>query len=63
MPASVNRPLAWAASPSGVNASGQFFPHAELLASAYGSDENMEGIRTFLDRRSPDFLAARGLVD
>ena len=38
---------------------GSFFPHAELLASAYGSAENMEGIRGFLERRPPDFAAFR----
>ena len=36
-----------------------FFPHAELLASAYGSPENMEGIRSFLEKRKPEFRAFR----
>lgn len=34
---------------------GSFFQHAELLASAYGSPENMEGIRSFLEKRKPDY--------
>jgi dihydroxynaphthoic acid synthetase len=32
-----------------------FFPTAELLASAYGNEENMEGISAFLEKRPPDF--------
>jgi dihydroxynaphthoic acid synthetase len=32
-----------------------FFPNAELLASAYGNEENREGIVAFLEKRSPDF--------
>jgi enoyl-CoA hydratase/carnithine racemase len=38
---------------------GNFFPHAELLASAYGSPENLEGIQGFLERRPPAFRAFR----
>ncbi len=36
-----------------------FFPSAELLASIYGNDENMEGIRAFLEKRRPDFRKFR----
>jgi len=32
-----------------------FFPNAELLASAYGNEENMEGINAFLQKRPPNF--------
>lgn len=32
-----------------------FFPNAELLASAYGNEENMEGITAFLEKRPPNF--------
>jgi len=32
-----------------------FFPNAELLASSYGNEENMEGINAFLQKRSPNF--------
>jgi naphthoate synthase/2-ketocyclohexanecarboxyl-CoA hydrolase len=32
-----------------------YFPTSELLASIYGNDENMEGIRAFLEKRKPDF--------
>ena len=32
-----------------------FFPNAELLASAYGNEENMEGISAFLEKRPSDF--------
>jgi naphthoate synthase/2-ketocyclohexanecarboxyl-CoA hydrolase len=32
-----------------------FFPSAELLASAYGNEENMEGITAFLEKRPSDF--------
>ena len=38
---------------------GAFFPNAELLASAYGNAENMEGINAFLARRPPDFRQFR----
>jgi len=34
---------------------GSFFAHAELLAAAYGSPENMEGIQAFLQKRKPDY--------
>ncbi|MBK5264837.1 MAG: enoyl-CoA hydratase/isomerase family protein [Alphaproteobacteria bacterium] len=34
---------------------GSFFPNAELLASAYGNEENMEGITAFLEKRPPNF--------
>ena len=34
---------------------GSYFPTSELLASIYGNDENMEGIRAFLEKRKPDF--------
>lgn len=36
-----------------------YFPNAELLASIYGNDENMEGIRAFLDKRPPNFRKFR----
>ena len=36
-----------------------FFPNAELLASAYGNAENMEGITAFLEKRPTDFLRFR----
>ncbi len=36
-----------------------FFPSSALLASIYGNDENMEGIRAFLDKRKPDFRRFR----
>jgi dihydroxynaphthoic acid synthetase len=36
-----------------------FFPSAELLASAYGNEENMEGITAFLQKRPPDFRRFR----
>jgi naphthoate synthase/2-ketocyclohexanecarboxyl-CoA hydrolase len=36
-----------------------FFPNAELLACAYGNEENMEGINAFLGKRSPDFRRFR----
>ena len=38
---------------------GAFFPAGELLASIYGNDENMEGIRAFLEKRRPDFRKYR----
>jgi naphthoate synthase/2-ketocyclohexanecarboxyl-CoA hydrolase len=38
---------------------GTFFAHGELLASAYGSPENMEGIKSFLEKRKPDFSQFR----
>lgn len=31
-----------------------FFPAGEMLTSTYGNDENMEGIRAFLEKRRPD---------
>ena len=34
-----------------------FFPNAELLASIYGNEENMEGIKAFLEKRPPAFDA------
>jgi dihydroxynaphthoic acid synthetase len=36
-----------------------FFPNAELLASIYGNEENMEGINAFLGKRKPDFRRFR----
>ncbi|MGV3633813.1 MAG: enoyl-CoA hydratase-related protein [Pseudorhodoplanes sp.] len=36
-----------------------YFPNAELLASIYGNDENMEGIRAFLEKRPPNFRRFR----
>jgi naphthoate synthase/2-ketocyclohexanecarboxyl-CoA hydrolase len=36
-----------------------FFPNAELLASIYGNEENMEGITAFLEKRKPDFRRFR----
>jgi len=36
-----------------------YFPSSALLASIYGNDENMEGIRAFLDKRKPDFRKYR----
>jgi dihydroxynaphthoic acid synthetase len=36
-----------------------FFPHAELLAAGYGSPENMEGIRSFLEKRAPQYRQFR----
>ena len=36
-----------------------FFPNAELLASIYGNDENMEGINAFLGKRKPNFRRFR----
>ena len=36
-----------------------YFPSSELLASIYGNDENMEGIRAFLEKRKPDFRQYR----
>ena len=36
-----------------------FFPSSALLASIYGNEENMEGIRAFLDKRKPDFRRFR----
>lgn len=37
-----------------------YFPTSELLAAAYGSEENMEGIRAFLEKRQPEFRRFRG---
>ncbi len=37
-----------------------FFPTAELLASIYGNEENMEGINAFLAKRPPNFRRFRG---
>ncbi len=37
-----------------------FMPAGELLASIYGNEENMEGIKAFLEKRPPDFLRFRG---
>lgn len=34
---------------------GSFFPTGELLASIYGNEENMEGVRAFLEKRKPEF--------
>ena len=36
-----------------------YFPTSGLLASIYGNEENMEGIRAFLDKRKPDFRKYR----
>jgi len=36
-----------------------YFPSSGLLASIYGNDENMEGIRAFLEKRKPDFKQFR----
>ncbi len=36
-----------------------FFPTAELLASIYGNEENMEGITAFLGKRPPAFRKYR----
>jgi dihydroxynaphthoic acid synthetase len=36
-----------------------YFPSSALLASIYGNEENMEGIRAFLDKRKPDFRKYR----
>ena len=36
-----------------------YFPSGALLASIYGNEENMEGIRAFLDKRKPDFRKYR----
>lgn len=36
-----------------------YFPNAELLASVYGNDENMEGVRAFIEKRPPDFRRFR----
>jgi len=36
-----------------------YFPSSALLASIYGNDENMEGIRAFLEKRKPDFRQYR----
>lgn len=38
---------------------GSFFPNAELLASIYGGEENMEGIKAFLEKRPPAFRRFR----
>jgi len=39
-----------------------FFPNAELLASIYGNEENMEGVKAFLEKRKPDFRRFRRKV-
>jgi len=36
-----------------------FFPNAELLAGAYGNEENMEGITAFLEKRPTNFRQFR----
>jgi naphthoate synthase/2-ketocyclohexanecarboxyl-CoA hydrolase len=36
-----------------------YFPSSALLASIYGNEENMEGIRAFLEKRKPDFKRFR----
>lgn len=36
-----------------------YFPHAELLASIYGNEENMEGVNAFLEKRPPNFRRFR----
>lgn len=36
-----------------------YFPTSALLASIYGNDENMEGIRAFLEKRKPNFRKFR----
>jgi dihydroxynaphthoic acid synthetase len=36
-----------------------YFPNAELLASIYGNEENMEGIKAFLEKRPPNFRRFR----
>jgi dihydroxynaphthoic acid synthetase len=39
-----------------------FFPSAELLASIYGNEENMEGITAFLEKRKPNFRRFRRAI-
>jgi 1,4-dihydroxy-2-naphthoyl-CoA synthase len=39
-----------------------FFPSAELLASIYGSEENMEGINAFLEKRKPNCRRFRSAI-
>lgn len=41
---------------------GSYFPTSELLASIYGNEENMEGIRAFLEKRKPEFRKYRRAV-
>lgn len=36
-----------------------FFPASALLASIYGNEENMEGIKAFLEKRKPEFRRFR----
>jgi len=36
-----------------------YFPTSALLASIYGNEENMEGIRAFLEKRKPEFRRFR----
>src|SRR6185369_7145452 len=38
---------------------GSYFPTAELLASIYGNEENMEGVTAFLEKRPPNFRRYR----
>jgi naphthoate synthase/2-ketocyclohexanecarboxyl-CoA hydrolase len=38
---------------------GSYFPTSELLAQIYGNDENMEGIKAFLEKRKPEFRKFR----
>lgn len=38
---------------------GSYFPTSELLAQIYGNDENMEGIKAFLEKRKPEFRKYR----
>jgi naphthoate synthase/2-ketocyclohexanecarboxyl-CoA hydrolase len=36
-----------------------FFPAAELLSSVVGNEENLEGVRAFLEKRPTDFRKYR----
>jgi naphthoate synthase/2-ketocyclohexanecarboxyl-CoA hydrolase len=39
-----------------------FFPSAELLASIYGNEENLEGITAFLEKRPANFRRFRKAI-